>query len=96
MLGRNVLLCREPSKHVYTTVANFMYLTGTSILFINRMWKRTQFTSVLLLLQVYYQMIAQALLDHKRDHLKGTSKTLNVIFDDTKVATIAIHEMIIL
>ena len=59
------------------------------------MWKRTQFTSVLLLLQVYYQMIAQVLLDHKRDHLKGTSKTLNVIFDDPKVATIAIHEMII-
>lgn len=80
---------------MHTTVANFMYLTGTSILFIIRMWKRTQFISVLLLLQVYYQlMIAKVLLDHKRDHLKGMSKTLNVIFDDTKVATFAIHEMI--
>ena len=43
---------------MHTTDANFMYLTGTSILFIIQMWKRTQFISVLLLLQVYYQMIA--------------------------------------
>ena len=55
-----------------------------------------EFISVLLLLQVYYQMIAPVLLDYKRDHLKGTSKTLNAIFDDTKVATITIHDTIIL
>ena len=43
---------------MHTTDANFMYLTGTSIiLFINQMWKRTQFISVLLLLQVHYQLM---------------------------------------
>ena len=34
MLGRNLLLCREPSKHVHTTDANYTYPTRSSMMIV--------------------------------------------------------------
>ena len=34
MLGRNILLCLEPSKYVHITVANYTYLTRSSIIIV--------------------------------------------------------------